>query len=168
MLYIKEMKDSNPGKCPESYLYYMNAYEASLKKFIQIYTSPLDLSGFLEKLSKDYYLCILTNENLRTQLIKLDGVSGSIVQFIDKILTSEEVGVEKPDLKIFRELEKVFQSKSGLPYIMVGDSVAADVVPALSLGWKAAQMTQFVEDPTPHLGKKVSSFDQLLVWLGSM
>ncbi len=64
---------------------------------------------FFKHLKSEYFICILTNENLRTQLIKLSAIDPR-GELFDLVLTSEEVGFEKPAPEIFAALERAVLS----------------------------------------------------------
>ena len=63
-------------------------------------------------------------------------ISSNIYHYFEKVITSESVGVKKPNPKVFLhalDLAKADKENS----IMIGDSIEADIEGALSIGMKA-------------------------------
>ena len=63
-------------------------------------------------------------------------ISSNIYHYFDKVITSESVGVKKPNSKVFTyalDLAKADKENS----IMIGDSLEADIMGALKVGMKA-------------------------------
>jgi putative hydrolase of the HAD superfamily len=86
----------------------------------------------------------VTNENTRTQLLKLQTLdpAGS---WCHACITSEEMGVEKPDPTMFLAACKTVDL---LPEacLMVGDSLENDVLPSNKPGCQALLSREFLED----------------------
>ena len=57
--------------------------------------------------------------------------------FFDYIIASHEIGIRKPDKRIFLKLIEKFDVKPE-EILMVGDSIEMDIKPAKLLGWKTA------------------------------
>ena len=77
---------------------------------------------------------ILTDYETEYQLVKLDKLG--LLQYIDCVVTSEEVGVEKPSIQMFSTI----LGKMGLSsneVIMVGDNYEKDIKGALNIGIKS-------------------------------
>lgn len=90
-----------------------------------------DAHETLAYLSQKYPLHIITNGFKEVQFIKLNGADLS--KYFDVILCSEDVGVNKPNKKVFHhamELAKSSPSNS----LMIGDSLEADILGAQSVG----------------------------------
>ena len=88
----------------------------------------------LSYLSKKYKLHIITNGFEEIQGVKLK--NSNIDLFFDKVITSESIGVKKPDPLIFShamDMAKTITSES----IMIGDDYEADVLGAIKSGIKA-------------------------------
>ena len=76
-------------------------------------------------------VCIITDMEFRWQVKKLKEFD--LARFVDFIVTSEEVGHEKPHVLIFKKaLEKVGLTSKDV--FMVGDSLQKDIEGARSLG----------------------------------
>jgi HAD superfamily hydrolase (TIGR01509 family) len=76
-------------------------------------------------------ICVLTDMTSSIQVKKLEHLG--IRDHVKYLVTSEEVGIEKPDFKMFHHaLAKLKLSPSQV--LMVGDSLAKDIRPAELLG----------------------------------
>lgn len=88
----------------------------------------------LEYLKDKYKLHIITNGFEEIQIKKMQ--SSRILDYFCTIVTSESVGVKKPNPKVFNfALEKA--NAQNTSSIMIGDSIEADIEGALSVGMKA-------------------------------
>ncbi|UAM98471.1 YjjG family noncanonical pyrimidine nucleotidase [Polaribacter litorisediminis] len=88
----------------------------------------------LEYLKDKYELHIITNGFEEIQTKKMQ--SSKILDYFCTIVTSESVGVKKPNPKVFNfALEKA--NAENTSSIMIGDSIEADIEGALSVGMKA-------------------------------
>lgn len=92
----------------------------------------------LEYLIKKYELHIITNGFEEVQNIKLK--KSGIDKYFKEVITSECIGVKKPNPKIFEfALEKAKAAAHNS--IMIGDSYEADVEGAINVGMKAIYFT---------------------------
>lgn len=83
-------------------------------------------------------LCIITNLTTQFQIEKL--IALGLDNDIDALVTSEEVGVEKPDASLFElGLSKLNLSASDV--IMIGDDEDKDIAGAKALGIATAKVT---------------------------
>ncbi|SNR17098.1 YjjG family noncanonical pyrimidine nucleotidase [Tenacibaculum jejuense] len=105
----------------EDYIKYLSDYNFLIDGTLEI----------LEYLKPKYKLHIITNGFKEVQHKKL--MKSGIRDFFDLIVTSESVGVKKPNPKIFNFALKEVNSKPE-NCIMVGDSLEADVMGAKNLG----------------------------------
>lgn len=128
LLYFKEMNGQFP-------LQRMARYEKALLKAVRSDWKTNRCAALLKKLSKKFHLALVSNENTRTQLIKLQAIDpkGNLFK---TVVTSEEVGVEKPHPKIFREVFRRLGKKPS-ECLMVGDDLRADIAPMKKLGGRA-------------------------------
>jgi len=88
----------------------------------------------LEHLQSKYKLHIITNGFSEVQYKKLD--NSGLSKYFDKIITSEDAGVKKPNPKIFKyalDLAEATPKES----IMIGDNWEADVMGAINNGLDA-------------------------------
>ena len=88
----------------------------------------MDLLSYLKP---KYKMHIITNGFEEVQHKKM--INSNLLQFFDKIITSEEVGVKKPNPKIFHfALEK--SNAKVEESIMIGDNFEADILGAKNIG----------------------------------
>lgn len=88
----------------------------------------------LDYLKKKYKLHIITNGFEEVQSKKMK--NSNIYHYFDQIITSESVGVKKPNPKVFHYALEVAKAKSENS-IMIGDNLEADIEGAINAGMKA-------------------------------
>ncbi len=148
LLYFKNYLEIKNDFSSEKLLSLMNQYEKSLTHYAKKYWQELNRKDFLIPLAKNYKLGIITNETTRTQLLKLSAIDPHSKNFT-WIITSEEIGVEKPDKKIF--LEALSKANSlAQNCLMVGDHFQNDIQPAKELGFHTAWVEEFNPNKSPH------------------
>ncbi len=88
----------------------------------------------LEELSKKHLIGVLTNGFTEVQYRKLR--STGLDRYIQRMVISDEIGIQKPDSRLFRHAE---QETGATPEstIMIGDNPDNDIQGALDAGWKA-------------------------------
>ncbi|MCB1178694.1 MAG: HAD family hydrolase [Leptospiraceae bacterium] len=97
------------------------------------------LFSLIEQFTAKYPVYILTNESLRTQLYKISWVFPPNLRV--KLLSSEEVGHEKPSQEFYSYALK----KAGVDSnntVMVGDSMEDDVLGGLASNLKTFHLTE--------------------------
>lgn len=88
----------------------------------------------LEYLKPKYQLHIITNGFEEIQAKKM--TSSNIINYFNAVITSESVGVKKPNAKVFEyALLKAGATKDNS--IMIGDSIEADIYGAINIGMPA-------------------------------
>ena len=103
-------------------------YISYLPNYNYLFEGTLEL---LEYLKDNYHLHIITNGFEEVQDLKLE--KSGIKKYFNQIITSESVGVKKPNPKVFEyALLKANAMKENS--IMIGDSLEADVYGALDFG----------------------------------
>ena len=92
----------------------------------------------LEYLKQKYELHIITNGFEEIQSLKMQ--KSGIDKFFKEVITSESVGVKKPNPKVF---EFALRKAETIPEeaIMIGDSYEADILGALNCGMLAIHFT---------------------------
>lgn len=91
---------------------------------------------------RGYRLGLVSNVSLRPDLMRADLEALGIGPLVDGTVFSSEVGVRKPDSRIFREaLERVGAEPPEA--VFVGDRLYDDVGGAQAMGMRAVQTTQF-------------------------
>ena len=88
----------------------------------------------LELLSKKYQLHIITNGFKEVQHIKID--KSGLQKYFSNVLISEELGFNKPDVKIFREAERCSNAAPN-ECLMIGDNFETDIKGAQKAGWQS-------------------------------
>ncbi len=90
-----------------------------------------DTIEVIEELSKNYQLHIITNGFSEVQFVKL--TNSGLAPYFKHIITSEMVGVQKPNIEVF----KYSLSKAGAKVadsVMIGDDQAVDIIGAINYG----------------------------------
>lgn len=158
LLYFKKMLENQNRFSARLNLELMNGYEAALAHDIERQWGTLKRKELFQQLSKSYSIGIISNENTRTQLIKLNSIDPE-GQLFGCVCFSEDVGVEKPNIKIFQN----FLSSTGFSVkdcCMIGDSYENDISPCESIGMSAILSREFV--------KKESTYRHLIDDLNSL
>lgn len=109
----------------------------------------------LEHLHPNYKLHIITNGFNEVQYKKLE--NSGLSKYFDKIITSEDAGVKKPNPKIFKyalELAEATSKES----IMIGDNWEADVMGAIKNGLDAI----YFNYEKKRVGENIKSVNQLI------
>ncbi|XRE44018.1 hypothetical protein ACIVBQ_002222 [Tenacibaculum discolor] len=111
-------------------------YIRYLPNFNYLFDDAIEVLQYLEK---KYHLHIITNGFKEVQNLKLE--KSGIHTFFREIITSECVGVKKPNPKVFefalgKAGAKAHQS------VMIGDSYEADVMGAINSGMRAIHFSQ--------------------------
>ena len=78
-----------------------------------------------EYLHSKYKVGIVTNGIKEVQYSRIE--NSTIAKYIDKIIISDEVGVNKPDKRIFEYTMNYFEIMDKSEVIMIGDSLGADI-----------------------------------------
>lgn len=127
------ISDDLINKIAIDYIDYLPNYNNLLAGAIEI----------LEYLKNLYELHIITNGFEEVQQQKLE--KSGIAKYFNVVVTSECVGVKKPNPKVFEHA--LFRAKA-LPEesIMIGDSYEADVLGAIQSGMKAIHFTNEKND----------------------
>ena len=110
----------------------------------------------LDYLKGKYKLHIITNGFEEVQNKKM--INSNIFHYFNKIITSESVGVKKPNPKVFNYALKLAKADNENS-IMIGDNLEADIEGALNIGMKAIYCN-FENNKTKH--DKVISITSLL------
>ncbi len=103
-------------------------YIDNLPNYNTLFDGAIEL---LEYLSPKYQLHIITNgfEEVQTKKMK----SSDILYYFDKIITSESVGVKKPNPKIFEHALNLTEANVDQS-LMIGDNFEADILGAQQVG----------------------------------
>lgn len=116
----------------------------------------------LDYLKPKYQLHIITNGFEEIQTKKMQ--SSNIHHYFDKIITSESVGVKKPNPKVFQHAMEITNARKDNS-IMIGDSVEADIEGALQVGMKAIHCNFEGEQIVPKNFKSITSLLEIKQYL---
>lgn len=102
--------------------------------YIEKYTSPIykiDITSILKKLkSEKYLLAVITNGVKRIQTLKIKKME--LENYFDFIVTDQESGYRKPDVRMFKYALSKHQIE-GSEAIYIGDSYTDDIIPSQKL-----------------------------------
>lgn len=107
--------------------------ERHLQTEIEAMAPPADVHEELQRLGDAYELGVLSNGMVEWQRRKLD--AHGLSTYFDTILVSYEVGVHKPDERLYHTAEDRLPADA---YAMVGDA-DTDVEGARRVGWDACR-----------------------------
>lgn len=114
----------------------------------------------LSVLSKRFLIGVLTNGFTEVQYRKLR--STGLDRYIQRMVISDEIGIQKPDSRLFRYAEQETGAKPESA-VMVGDNPDNDIHGALNAGWRAIYFDRkskpFDSDSDNFLGRTQSLLD---------
>ncbi|MDE5872205.1 MAG: HAD-IA family hydrolase, partial [Muribaculaceae bacterium] len=88
----------------------------------------------LDELSRKCLIGVLTNGFTEVQYRKLH--STGLDRYVQRMVISDEIGIQKPDIRIFRYAETA-TGASPESTIMIGDNPDNDIKGAINAGWHA-------------------------------
>lgn len=100
---------------------------------IQLFDGVLDVFDAIK--SKNGKIGIITDGRSNTQRTKIKSLG--ILDYIDKIIISDEIGSEKPSLSNFKAIEDFL---SGTTYFYIADNIKKDFITPNTLGWKSVAL----------------------------
>ena len=103
-------------------------YTTISPKLVNLFPNSIEI---LEYLHDKYNLHIITNGFSEVQAVKLK--SSGMDKYFQNVITSEEAGVKKPDLRIFKYALHKTNANSG-ESLMIGDDYEVDIVGAQNVG----------------------------------
>ncbi len=116
--------DKNPDKMNQMYL-------DELSKNVPLIDGAIDL---LEKVKNDYIMVMMTNGVKRVQESKLE--KSGLNKYFEHILISDDIGYNKPDIRIYEYMEKIIGKFDKSKILMIGDSLTSDIKGADNYGIK--------------------------------
>ncbi len=130
-------------------------YIKFMPNFNHLFDGAIDILNYLKD---KYQLHIITNgfEEVQTKKMK----SSKIYHYFDQVITSESVGVKKPNPLIFEHalcVAKATKENS----IMIGDSIEADIEGAINFGVKAIYCDFENNNPKGNTFVTVSALHQI-------
>lgn len=100
---------------------------------IQLFDGVLDILKAIK--SKNGKIGLITDGRSRTQRAKLESLG--ILNYIDIVIISEEIGSEKPSLANFKAVENHLPGKT---YYYIADNLKKDFIAPNALGWKSVAL----------------------------
>ena len=129
-------------------------YITHLSSFNHLFDHALDVLNYLKPI---YNLHIITNGFQEVQERKLK--NSNIHHFFNSITDSEQVGVKKPNPKIFHHALKKVNANPETS-VMIGDNIEADVMGALGFGMEAIYFN-YLNTTEKHQVKQVNNLKEL-------
>lgn len=115
----------------------------------------------IKRLNGDFRLVMLTNGLSAVQNIRIR--NSSIADYFEDIVISEEVGVAKPNIKIFKHTLEKIKHHNKEDVVIIGDSLKSDIKGGNSFGidtiWYNPKEEENNTDIVPKY--EVKSFDEL-------
>jgi putative hydrolase of the HAD superfamily len=110
-----------------------------------------DVEAALAGLRADgYRMGLVSNISLRADLMQGDLTALGLDPFLDATVFSSEVGIRKPDPRIFREALARLGAEPGST-VFVGDRLVDDVSGARAVGMRGVQTRQFRQESDPDI-----------------
>jgi len=129
---LKEAFDAINYKASDEIIHTLSEeYITFLSQHNTLFNNAIEV---LEYLKEKYIMHIITNGFEEVQFKKLK--NSNLLPFFDKIITSEKVGVKKPNPKIFQYAMDISGASSN-ESIMIGDNFEADILGAINVGMQA-------------------------------
>lgn len=100
---------------------------------IQLFDGVIEVLDAIK--SKNGKIGIITDGRSNTQRTKLKALG--ILDYIDSIIVSEEIGSEKPSVDNFKAIES---SLKGTVYYYIADNLKKDFIAPNALGWKSVAL----------------------------
>lgn len=143
-LYFKKYLELRNEFSSSRWISLMAEYEKRLEQLMEENLKKTGHRDLLAAISRRYVLGIVTNENLRTQMLKLNAIDPR-GEFFAKVLVSEETGFEKPSPELIREAVEAWPHHPSA-IMMVGDSVTNDLIPFANFGCQVVGTRQFRDE----------------------
>ncbi len=126
---LKDAFDIIKYKVSDSVIHMLSdEYLKYLSKFNHLFDGTFEI---LDYLKPKYQMHIITNGFSEVQSQKI--INSKIDGYFDKIITSEQVGVKKPNPKIFEYALNIANAKAS-ESVMIGDNWEADIMGAKDFG----------------------------------
>ncbi len=111
------------------------AFEEEFRKELKQSAEPVDGAvQLLEYLAGKYRICVASNASFEQQECRLK--KAGMLQYIDRLFTSEEIGVLKPERGFFEACFAQLGDVKPEDCMMIGDSLPADIRGAAAMGMK--------------------------------
>ncbi len=143
LLYFKEILLAHGAYSHSELVRWMEEYEKALCDEIGREWQRLQRPALFRKIRARFPIALLTNETTRMQTLKCATLDPD-GQLFPIVITSEEIGVEKPDPKGFRLVASTL-GVTPEDCWMVGDSLSMDIEPAHRLGMTTVWTQEFAQ-----------------------
>ncbi|CAI4230828.1 unnamed protein product [Auanema sp. JU1783] len=107
---------------------------------------------------KGLSLVITSNFDIRLRNLLKDM---NVIELFDMVLISGELGIEKPDPRIFNLILKHFKLDSPSELLHIGDNLRKDYLGAKDIGAKAILFDPLLKDSSIDLSNKITTFQNL-------
>ncbi len=125
---LREVQHPNPDNrlAQQMNEYYLD----TLARQTQLVPYAIELLDYLT--TKGYNLYIISNGFIEVQHKKLE--SAGIGHYIKRMVLSDEIGINKPDRRLFDYALEVTNSQAA-DTLLIGDNYDADILGAMQAGW---------------------------------
>lgn len=142
-LYFKTYLEILNQLSPRKLFEICNIYETELANYIsEFWKNSKSKDFFLQLQSQNIPYVLLTNENTRTQMLKINAIDADGSLF-PNIITSEEYGMEKPNIELFKAAAKSLNCELH-ECTMLGDSWENDIHPMIQFGGRSIWTNEFL------------------------
>jgi putative hydrolase of the HAD superfamily len=139
---------------------FVQAFSADYKKEgpskTNLFPTTIETLEYLK--NKAYRMYLLTNGFVEVQRIKVR--ESKLEPFFEKMITSEEVGFQKPDHKIFEGALKIANANLH-ECLMIGDDLESDIAGAISFGMDSVFFNPAQINHTSKPTFEIHSLDEL-------
>lgn len=157
LLYVQKMLEYNNLNSMKYGLEFYELYWGTFLKNMSLFEKVID---YLEAhKSKGGKICILTDLTAHIQYRKIENLG--LAKHVDFLVTSEEVGVEKPHPRMFTKALQKLECKPSKA-VMIGDSWSKDIVGANAMGIPSIWINHKKEKQSLKENiKEVSQFEEI-------
>jgi putative hydrolase of the HAD superfamily len=161
-LYFKKYLELQEKYNPKEHFELATKYESLVVDHLSDQWNKLKRPHLFKQFHSKYKsIALVTNETLRMQTLKVMAIDPRR-DFFDFLITSEEVGFEKPHTNIFNAALEATKSTPSQT-LMVGDSYQKDILGARALGIKGIKTIEFKNDNlTDEETSVIKSLEELL------
>lgn len=117
----------------------------------------------LQRLAQHAQLAVLTNGLTRVQRPRLE--HSGLAPLISALVVSEDVGVGKPDPRIFEAMNLAMGSPERERVLMVGDRYETDIQGGQNYGWDTAWLTDTLPADLAPPTRQLRRIEDLADWL---
>lgn len=137
-IFFKRMVERHTGRVAAVLVH--GLFESYWQAFLGRMVPAEGVEEVLDELARDHALALVTNHTTDIQLRKIARLG--LDRWFPVVVTSEEIGVEKPDARTFLAALEALGVEASRA-VMVGDNPAVDVAGAAGAGLQAILTTEF-------------------------